>query len=169
MVVSMGLLLGISWFGGKPSLRVLSAAFIVFVLFFASRWLLLLDNLGKGVFSRLGFSYSRSSLQFYTYRYEAPQDLFVYYGYGRSIEAESLIAKATILFHGKDPTYVRALQTHQTHNRRFGYPMLVLRHGILDGIWSKPAYLLAVLLEELRKTEGHRLKWLWCVNRSWEQ
>ena len=69
-----------------------------------------------------------------------------------------------MLFHNKDSTFVRALRSHETHNNRFGYPLIVLRHGLLDGtlegVWNKPAYVLAVLLEEMRKEEGERLKWL---------
>lgn len=137
-------------FSSKPALRVLSITFVVLLLFFTSRW--------------LSFRGRAGNLRFSAFRYEAPHDLVVYPGYGRSVEAESLIAKVTVLFHGKDPTYIRAIQTHQAHNRRFGYPLLILRHGILDGIWSKPAYLLAILLEELRKPNGHRLQWLWCVD-----
>lgn len=38
--------------------------------------------------------------------------------------------------------------------------MYMLRHAILENIWSKPAYILAILLEELRKEPGQRLKWL---------
>lgn len=102
-------------------------------------------------------------LKFSTFRYEFPQDLIVPQWQGRDIETESVIGKVTILFHGRDPTYIRAIQTHQVHNRHHGYPLLALRHAILDGIWSKPAYILAVLLEELRKPDGQRLKWLLCV------
>lgn len=76
------------------------------------------------------------------------------------IGAESTIGKVTVLFHGRDPTFVRAIQTHASHNWRFGYPLLVLRHGLLDGVWTKPATILSALLEELRKPEGERLKWL---------
>lgn len=114
----------------------------------------------RSVFSRT------APLRFSTYRYEAPQDLVVPQWQGRQIDTESLIGKVTILFHGRDPTYIRAIQTHQAHNRRYGYPLLALRHAILDGIWSKPAYLLAVLLEEMRKPEGQRLKWLLCAYRD---
>ena len=164
----MGVRLGISRVSSKPCLRVLSTVFTIFFLLFTSKWLPFRegsDSVGFSASERLRSVYSRSSpLRFSTYRYEAPQDLFVYPGYGRSIEAESSVAKVTILFHGRDPTYIRAIQTHQAHNRRFGYPLLILRHGILDGIWSKPAYLLAILLEELRKPDGQRLKWLWCVD-----
>ncbi|KAL8829324.1 MAG: hypothetical protein Q9191_002078 [Dirinaria sp. TL-2023a] len=109
----------------------------------------------------LGYS---SQLKFSSYRYDAPHDLITYPQRDKSIDSESLIAKVTILFHGKDPTYVRAIQSHQAHNRRFGYPLFVLRHGILDGIWNKPVYLLAILLEELRKPEARRLKWLLWVD-----
>ncbi|KAL9129277.1 MAG: hypothetical protein Q9217_002224 [Psora testacea] len=84
--------------------------------------------------------------------------------YGREVATESLIRKVTILFNGKDPTYIRALQTHEAHNQRFGYPMFVLRHPILENIWSKPAYILAALLEEMRKPEGNRLEWLFWVD-----
>ena len=80
--------------------------------------------------------------------------------YGREFASESLIGKVTILFNSKDPTYIRALQTHEAHNQRFGYPMFVLRHAILENIWSKPAYILAALLEEMRKPKGNRLEWL---------
>ena len=76
------------------------------------------------------------------------------------IGAESTVGKVTVLFHGRDPTFVRAIQTHEAHNQRFGYPLLVLRHGLLDGVWTKPATILSALLEELRKPEGDRLKWL---------
>lgn len=160
----MVLRLGTSPIGGKPCLRVLSTLLAVYFIFLTSRWLLLPEILDRSISStarELLYSYSGASpLKFSTYRYEAPQDLVTYPRRGRAIDSESLIAKATILFHGKDPTYIRAIQSHQAHNRRFGYPLLVLRHAILDGIWSKPAYLLAILLEELRKPEGHRLKWL---------
>lgn len=76
------------------------------------------------------------------------------------IGAESTIGKVTVLYHGRDPTFIRAIQTHEAHNQRFGYPLLVLRHALLDGVWTKPATILSALLEELRKPEGDRLKWL---------
>ena len=153
--------------GSKPWIRVLSILSATFVFFSLSKWLLVPDTTyssGLSTADRLRSAFSRPSpLKYTSYRYEAPQDLVIYPKLHSSIEAESFIAKVTILFHGKDPTYIRAIQTHQTHNRRFGYPLLVLRHAILEGIWSKPAYLLAIMLEELRKPEGERLKWLLCA------
>lgn len=96
------------------------------------------------------------------YRYELPQDL-VLPQTGQGIAAESWIGKVTMVFNARDPTYIRALQTHEAHDRRFGYPLLILRHSILDDVWSKPAYILAALLEEMRKPERDRLKWLLCA------
>ncbi len=98
--------------------------------------------------------------------YNHPNDLILPVQPGRGIRAESLIGKVTAVFHGKDPTLVRGIQTHEAHNRRYGYSLLVLRHQILDDTWSKPAYLLAILLEEMRKPEGHRLKWLMCARTA---
>ena len=108
------------------------------------------------------FSESSSSLSF-SNEYNHPQDLIVPVQVRPGIGADSFIGKVTAVFHGRDPTLVRAIQTHEAHNRRHGYPMLVLRHHILDDTWSKPAYLLAILLEEMRKPEKHRLKWLMCA------
>ena len=105
------------------------------------------------------FSKSPSSISFPDHH----NDLILPVQPGRGIGTDSLIGKVTAIFHGKDPTLVRAIQTHEAHNRRYGYPLLVLRHRILDDTWSKPAYLLAILLEEMRKPEGHRLKWLMCA------
>ncbi|KAL9098692.1 MAG: hypothetical protein Q9163_005695 [Psora crenata] len=110
-----------------------------------------------------GFS-RRPSFNTYYHQYESPQDMVIPRHYGREVATESLIGKVTILFNEKDPTYIRALQTHEAHNQRFGYPMFVLRHPILENIWSKPAYLLAALLEEMRKPEGNRLEWLFWVD-----
>ena len=147
--------------GAKRVLVIVIVAISIFYLFprfHASNTVAELEFSPTGSFRSV---FSRTApLRFSTYRYEAPQDLVIPQWQGRQIETESLIGKVTILFHGRDPTYIRAIQTHQAHNRRHGYPLLALRHAILDGIWSKPAYLLAVLLEELRKPDGQRLKWL---------
>ncbi|MCJ1477517.1 hypothetical protein MMC13_006189 [Lambiella insularis] len=99
------------------------------------------------------------------YDYTPPKDLHLPRPPGNGIASESRIGKISILFNGKDPTLVRALQSHEAHNRKWGYPLLILRHGLLDGgnldgIWNKPAYILAALLEEMRKPERDRLQWL---------
>ncbi|KAI9707424.1 MAG: hypothetical protein M1836_000385 [Candelina mexicana] len=76
---------------------------------------------------------------------------------------QATIGKITILFGGDNPSYERALRTHDVHNRLHGYPMNVLRQGILTDVWTKPAYILSLLLRELSKPKGQRLEWLfWC-------
>ena len=150
--------------GGRPLIRVLAVAVSIVASFMVIQSVYLNEAVDDDEFSsaqtfRSTFSRTRP-LKYSSYRYEAPQDLVVPRWQSREIETESLIGKVTILFHGKDPTYIRAIQTHQAHSKLHGYPLLALRHAILDGIWSKPAYILAVILEELRKPDGQRLKWL---------
>lgn len=56
--------------------------------------------------------------------------------------------------------YDRALKSHALHNERHGYPMHVLRNHISEGFWNKPQYLLALVINELVKSEGERTEWL---------
>lgn len=72
----------------------------------------------------------------------------------------SSIAKVSMLYGGPNPLYERALATHDAHNEKFGYPFYVLREQTLPGYWSKPAYLLRLLLTELEKPKSQRLEWL---------
>lgn len=77
------------------------------------------------------------------------------------------IAKITINTAGDgDDVYERALLTHAAHNRLHNYPMLTLRHNIMenDGVWSKPAYILSTILRELAKPPAERLQWLLWVD-----
>lgn len=76
------------------------------------------------------------------------------------------LAKITIMFGNDNPTYERALRTHEVHNRLHGYPVYVLRQQILNDVWTKPAYILSVLLKELTKPPEERLKWLLSVKKA---
>ena len=146
--------------GSKPILRAIATAlsFLLTIFLFFPFFKRNVSN------SSLATLLSKSpDLESSPYKYQSPKDLILPQTPANSIAPESLIGKVTILFHRKDPTFVRAIQTHEAHNRRYGYPLLLLRHPILEGIWNKPAYILAVLLEELRKPEGQRLRWLLCV------
>ncbi|MCJ1243105.1 hypothetical protein MMC30_000302 [Trapelia coarctata] len=95
-----------------------------------------------------------------------PSDLHLPAPPSLGIAPESRIGKISILLNGKDELMNHALRTHEAHNRRFGYPLYILRHGLLDGggvvggEWNKPAYLLGVVIEEMRKPVGERLEWL---------
>ncbi|KAF4554186.1 Hypothetical protein D9617_5g070630 [Elsinoe fawcettii] len=77
--------------------------------------------------------------------------------------ARPSVGKVTIIFGGA-AIYERALKTHIVHDRMHGYPLHVLRHGMLDDVWSKPAYILNLLLRELAKPEQERLQWLLWVD-----
>ncbi|KAJ9645408.1 uncharacterized protein PV06_07889 [Exophiala oligosperma] len=76
----------------------------------------------------------------------------------------SKIGKLTMLYYNevsKDTIwYEKALSGHKEHNMRFGYKHFVLRHEIVPDIWSKQAFILSILLQELAKPMGDRLEWL---------
>jgi hypothetical protein len=77
--------------------------------------------------------------------------------------ARTRIGKCTILFYGNS-FWERAIRTHERHNREHGYRLHVLRQQLLDDVWSKPAYILSLLLRELAKPESERLEWLMWVD-----
>ena len=57
----------------------------------------------------------------------------------------------------------RAIKTHVAHNKIHNYQAFVLRHSQgseFNRLWSKPAYLLSIVLRELAKPVGERLEWL---------
>lgn len=81
-----------------------------------------------------------------------------------SLGARSRIGKVTILFGTLSQAYERALRTHELHDRLNNYPLHVLRYSLLDDVWTKPAYILSILLRELAKPEGERLEWLLWVD-----
>lgn len=72
----------------------------------------------------------------------------------------SKIGKLTMLHGPENPTYERALLLHGPHNTNHAYRMDILRNPLLPGMWSKPAYILSVILAELAKPEPDRLRWL---------
>lgn len=72
----------------------------------------------------------------------------------------SVIGKVHVLFGDPNPTYERALVLQEAHARRNGHPMFVCREKILSGLWTKPAFILSVILAELGKAENERLRWL---------
>ena len=80
-----------------------------------------------------------------------------------SIKGQPTIGKISILFGKPNPTYERALRLHDVQNQYYDYPMFILRENLLHGLWSKPAYILSVLLQELAKPKESRLKWLMYV------
>ena len=73
------------------------------------------------------------------------------------------VGKCTIILYGAG-IYERSVRSHEAHDRMHGYPLHVLRHGLMDDVWSKPAYILSILLRELARPEDERLQWLLWVD-----
>lgn len=76
------------------------------------------------------------------------------------------IAKVTAHFGPQDSAYEQALYTHQRHADLHGYSILDLRTSVVDDLWNKPAYLLSIILNELRKAEHERTEWLFWFDRD---
>jgi hypothetical protein len=85
----------------------------------------------------------------------------------------SKIAKVTIATNALDnPNIHRALRTHETHNDLHGYKFFIGTHEAVTkhiehdtkrrptGAWTKPAYLLSIIVAELQKPEDERLEWI---------
>jgi hypothetical protein len=73
------------------------------------------------------------------------------------------IGKCTVLFYGNN-FWERCIRTHEQHDKVNGYRLHVLRQQLVDDVWSKPAYILSLLLRELAKPEPERLEWLLWVD-----
>jgi len=76
----------------------------------------------------------------------------------------SKIGKVTMLYYNK-PTkdsfwYEKALSSQREHNLRFGYKQFVLRTEIVPEFFSKQAFILSIMLQELAKPTAERLEWL---------
>ncbi|KGO43105.1 Galactosyl transferase [Penicillium expansum] len=74
------------------------------------------------------------------------------------------VAKVSMLYGETNHMYERALQSHERHGKRWGYPMHILRQDISVGFWNKPSYLLSLVINELTKPAGERMEWLMWVD-----
>lgn len=74
------------------------------------------------------------------------------------------IVKISALFGDSSSAMQRALRTHEIHNRMHGYQMSVARRSILDDTWTKPAYILSIVLRELAKPDGEHAEWVFWVD-----
>lgn len=77
--------------------------------------------------------------------------------------ARTRIGKATVLFSG-NMFWERCIRTHERHDKEHGYRLHILRQQLVDDVWSKPAYILSLLLREMSKHESDRLDWLFWVD-----
>jgi hypothetical protein len=78
----------------------------------------------------------------------------------------STIGKVTASFGSPDTPYELAMSSHNAHNTLHNYPSFVLREQMLSGLWSKHAYILTVLGNELSKPSNERLQWLFWSDRD---
>jgi len=94
------------------------------------------------------------------------------------MDNRSRIAKATVATNSLDsPLARRALATHHLHNRRHGYRHFIATTEFVSdvtendpkgrprGAWSKPAFLMSLMVAELQKDEQERLRWILSVER----
>jgi hypothetical protein len=72
----------------------------------------------------------------------------------------SKIAKVSMLYGEPSPIYERAIRTHLHHAYIHNYEVQILRDKLLGRLWSKPAYLLSLILNELQLPSASRLQWL---------
>lgn len=72
----------------------------------------------------------------------------------------SRIMKVTALFGEPNELYEAAVRTHEEHDSLHGYDLKILRERIVGNFWSKPAYLLSLVVTELAKPEEDRTEWL---------
>ncbi|KAL9617991.1 MAG: hypothetical protein Q9160_007239 [Pyrenula sp. 1 TL-2023] len=76
------------------------------------------------------------------------------------INSRARIGMTTMVFGATNPTYERALRTHQVHAQHHNMPLFTLRKSILEIMYNKPMYILDLLLQELKKPDHERLEWL---------
>ena len=74
--------------------------------------------------------------------------------------------KITASFGDLDPTYEAAIASHTLHNRFYGYPHFVLREQVMSGLWSKHAWMMTIIGQELSKPKEQRLQWLMWHDRD---
>ena len=74
--------------------------------------------------------------------------------------APSPVGVVTMQYGDQNELFERAIQSHVRHAERYGYPSFILRNSVYEEIWSKLAYMMAIVTMELAKDPGTRLKWL---------
>lgn len=74
----------------------------------------------------------------------------------------------TLTAHFGEPQehYQKALQTHLMHSLVHDTPLEVMCSEIVDAVWNKPAFILAILLDEMMKPAEERLQWIFWVDQD---
>ncbi|RMZ86676.1 hypothetical protein DV736_g6096, partial [Chaetothyriales sp. CBS 134916] len=89
----------------------------------------------------------------------APSDALPFHS-----EQTAKVAKVSVIYGEVNEYYDAAIQSHRRHASRHGYPFHTLRHPVSEGYWNKAEYLHALLVMELAKPVGDRMKWLMWVD-----
>ncbi|KAF2743940.1 glycosyltransferase family 34 protein [Sporormia fimetaria CBS 119925] len=76
------------------------------------------------------------------------------------------IGVVTAQFGDPEPHYAKALQTHHLHSMIHSTELHVMCSPMIDDLWNKPAFILALLLDEMLKPESKRLEWIFWVDRD---
>jgi len=117
-----------------------------------------LRRLSKNKFYRILALASLTFGLFFAYRFSFYFDILT--GKRSTWASTSVVGKVHVLFGESNPIYERALILQEAHAKRNGHPMFVCREKMLSGLWTKPAFILSVVLAELAKPEKRRLQWL---------
>lgn len=65
------------------------------------------------------------------------------------------------MFYGSvPPIYERTMESQRLYAERYGYKIIMLKDKVMPRLWSKPAFVLATIIEELQKPLTERLEWL---------
>lgn len=72
------------------------------------------------------------------------------------------IGKVTMLYGppAEDETAQLIIHGHRRHAELHGHSIHVLDQQVLHGLWSKHAYILFIMLEQMQKSEDKRTQWL---------
>jgi mannan polymerase II complex MNN10 subunit len=76
------------------------------------------------------------------------------------------VATVTAHFGDAQRHYQRALGTHVLNNAVQRTGIYVLNRKLIDDLWNKPAFILDLLFDEMKKPEDERLEWLFWVDRD---
>jgi mannan polymerase II complex MNN10 subunit len=76
------------------------------------------------------------------------------------------IATVTAHFGPVQQHYQEALQTHVLHSLVHNTKLHVMCSPIVDELWNKPAFILALLLNEMVKPAEERLEWIFWADRD---
>ncbi|KAG9240098.1 hypothetical protein BJ878DRAFT_431036 [Calycina marina] len=74
----------------------------------------------------------------------------------------STVGKLHAVFGKPNPVTERALGLHKAHAEQQRDPMFVLRESFVSGLWSKPAFILSVMLQRLNSSTKQRIHW--CID-----